>query len=446
MTYAFNEIERDTAPAPTQCTARMQVFVVAPSEEIGTAVANSMAEDPMVDVHLTLGSLASLVLTGGLDWTACDFLIFHADGDVATTLAAIHCLKGKPDVGMHCIAMVDGPVREEVQARLMAAGVASVLSVPQRTAPDAPEVPSAPQRAAVRSRLHLTEPLAGAAGSAPDVAARVAPVLPAPGVSDGPAVGEDGVTTDRTGRITTVLRARGGAGASTLAVNLALEIVQSGEPRVALVDLDIQNGSVATLLDMADSGAMTALMRDGALPDAAFLDRAMVRHDSGIDVLSAPDIFVPMTALTPDMVAALMDALQQRYDRVIVDMPQAMLDWIEPVFERAAQALIVTDTSVPSIKRTRRLMDVLNEEHMTLTVEVVINKEKRPLLLTDSQKEAARLLGRRLDHWIPEDAARARKALDAGVPFQIGAARSKPARAVAGLRKALFPAKQSEDL
>jgi Flp pilus assembly CpaE family ATPase len=330
----------------------------------------------------------------------------------------------KPGIHMHCVAMIDGAVEPETEARLMSAGVSSVLPVPPLAAA-APMVAQMPD-----CRLHLSDPPVARhdsqIGAAPVAAvqstAAVAPELPATGA---------------TGKLTAVLRARGGAGASTVAVNLGLSCAAAGGS-IVLVDLDVQNGSVGVLLDVVDSADMTTLLRNGALPDAGFLDSALARHSSGLDVLAAPDTFVPLTALSAEMVAAFMDHLQARYDHVIVDMPQSMIDWVEPLFERASLALIVTDTSVPSIKRTRRLIDVLGEEHMTLAVQVVINKEKRPLMLSESQKEAARLLGRRLEHWIPADDRAARRALDCGVPVLMGAPRSGPARAIDALGKTLF--------
>ncbi|MFZ5964422.1 AAA family ATPase [Thalassococcus sp. BH17M4-6] len=429
MTYAYSDIERASHDHVADPAERMQIGVVAADDAMLARMTKTMQDDATVAVQPIPGTLAQLLLGGDADWPSLDFLVFHADPDDASVLAAVHCLLSKPDVRLHAIAMTDGAPDPAFKAQLQSAGVAEVLPVPQGSPP--------PPRVDTGPRLHLSLPDADPVIAAP----APVPAQEAPAATDKT---EAPVPTG-TGRITTVLRARGGAGASTVAVNLALELARTGQDgsRVALVDLDIQNGSVGVLLDLPDSPAVTALLRDGGTPDGAFLDGAMSRHSSGIDVLAAPDIFVPLTALTVPMLEALMDTLQTRYDHVIVDMPQAMLDWIEPVFERASQALIVTDTSVPAIKRSRRLIDVLNDEHMTLTVQVVVNKEKRPLLLSESQKEAAHLLGRRLDHWVPEDIAGARKALDAGVPIILGAPRSRPARAIAGLAKALFPAARS---
>ncbi|WP_372836913.1 AAA family ATPase [Puniceibacterium confluentis] len=496
MTYAFTSINGLAAEPQIAdsgaVAATMQVLILAPDAAFGAMMGASMASDPLVEAHLMVGTLAEAVADNDRDWAACDFVVFHTRVDDDADLEAVRALLARPEVRLHCIAMTDAPVSDAQRATLFEAGVQEVLPAPVRpalslgdfkvtpaasaapvdavqdalpaTAPASDEMPtsrrgaagSEPPRAA---RFHLSLP-ASELGLTDDAAPAPEPALPLPtpdrDVSADPLPAKGGnpapapkaspptalapVLRPGSGRITAVLRARGGSGASTLAVNLAADLARqgSGGPRVALVDLDIQNGSVAILMDLPDSAEVSKLLSIGAMPDDAFLDRAMTRHASGVDVLAAPDVFAPLSAVTPAMMTALVGLLQQRYDQIVFDMPQAMMDWIEPVLDHAATALLVTDTSVPAIKRTRRLIDILGEEHMTLSVQVVVNREKRPLFLSPAQKEAARLLGRDLAHWIPEDAATARKALDSGVPLLMGARRSRTAKAIQSLGKTLF--------
>lgn len=105
------------------------------------------------------------------------------------------------------------------------------------------------------------------------------------------------------GRIVAVAQARGGVGATTIAVNLAHELagrsgfLKKAAPRpVALVDLDLQFGSVGTLLDLEDQDALHQMALEGVLPDKAFLDRVMPRTENGLAVLAAPSKFMPLDA------------------------------------------------------------------------------------------------------------------------------------------------------
>ena len=240
-----------------------------------------------------------------------------------------------------------------------------------------------------------------------------------------------------------MLRARGGAGATTVAVNLAVGLASGKHAaKTALVDLDLQNGSVGLCLDLPESAAMTDFVKGDVRADATFVDTAMQTHASGLDVLTAPDVFAPLTAVSADDIAALIDMLKSRYDHIVLDMPQAVIDWLEPALARADRVLVVTDMSVPSIKRTRRLIDLITEEHMTLPIETVVNFEKRPRFPTQAHKEASRLIGRPLAHWVPDDPRVARRATDMGVPLQIGSKRSAAARAIALLAGSIAASKR----
>ncbi|SFE11188.1 Flp pilus assembly protein, ATPase CpaE [Sulfitobacter brevis] len=283
-----------------------------------------------------------------------------------------------------------------------------------------------------------TPPLAPAAMGIPAPAAT--PRTPRPHHEQGPApLSAATRPASAGGDITVLLRARGGAGATTLAVNLAVaQAKRSGEGKTALVDLDIQNGAVALLLDLPDSAEATRFLRGETATDGTFLDTAMVRHSSGVDVLTAPDVFGPLTSIRPEMVASLIDALKARYDHVILDMPQAVVDWMEPVLSKASRLLVVSDMSLLAIRRTRRLIDLIAEEHMTLPLHVVMNFQKKPVLSSAAQKEATQLIGRPLSYWIPADPKAARRASDTGAPMVLQSKRAAASKAISALGKVIF--------
>jgi len=226
---------------------------------------------------------------------------------------------------------------------------------------------------------------------------------------------------NRKGAVITVARGRGGLGATTLAVNLADllrepqgMLIKSNRHSVALVDLDIQFGNAGSYLDLEDNGAMVEIARSPQAPDAAFLASAVQRHESGLAVLTAPSAAIPLEALDSDRVGALLDVLRTQYDYVVVDLPQALVGWLEAVIARTDLFLVVTDTSVPAIRSTRRLLDLLTEDVPTLHTEIVINRERRPLVMSHAHKIAADALGLPLKHFLAEDSNAARRAVDRG--------------------------------
>ncbi|MDQ2089688.1 AAA family ATPase [Marimonas arenosa] len=225
----------------------------------------------------------------------------------------------------------------------------------------------------------------------------------------------------RMGHVVPVMPVRGGIGATTVAINLADALQQktgmrrkTAAHRVALVDLDIQFGTVANALDLDPSDIFFRMASEQVNLDATFISQSMQQHDSGLDILAAPDRFAPIEALDRAQVDALVGHLQRGYDYVVIDMPRTLVEWIAPILTRAARLLMVTDTTVPSIRQAHRLIEFFSQERLDLPVDMVVNHEKKPMFAARHHVEAQKVLDRPLKYWLPDDPRHARQALDRG--------------------------------
>ena len=242
----------------------------------------------------------------------------------------------------------------------------------------------------------------------------------------------------RQGRIVAVAQARGGIGSSTLAVNLADRLMDRkglrrvARNRVVVVDLDLQFGSVASLLDAKENEALYQMAMDGTVPDGTFLTQALASTPGGLWLLSAPSKFAPLEALTAAQIGALLDGLAKQFDYVVVDLPRSLVHWVTAVLERTHRLMLVTDCAVPSIRQARRLLDLYLENNPALQVEVVMNQEHKPMIKSRHHVEASKLLERPFRHWLPFDPKAARKASDRGLPLSAvgGSALSKAVAAL----------------
>ncbi|MGB8623334.1 MAG: P-loop NTPase, partial [Paracoccaceae bacterium] len=252
------------------------------------------------------------------------------------------------------------------------------------------------------------------------------------------------------GQVIAVAQARGGIGATTVATNLACALVGRStmfrkveRKRVALLDFDLQFGNANVYLDLEDNQGFLDLMRAGEMPDSAFVGGILQRHSSGLDLLCAPKQLVPLTTVRAEVIAALLDLLCADHDYVVVDLPRAMVDWIEPVLQRAARLALVTDTSVPCIRQARRMVDFLREDFMGLPVDFIVNREKKPMIKSDHHREAEKVLQTKLTHWLPDNPRLARAAVDLGRPVVEMKPGSDLAKALTGLAVSVGTAAQT---
>jgi pilus assembly protein CpaE len=249
------------------------------------------------------------------------------------------------------------------------------------------------------------------------------------------------------GKIITIAQSRGGIGATTLAINLADQLMaKTGmfkrlpQFKVALVDLDLQFGTIASSLDIEPSDALYKMAIEGEMPDKVFIEQSLVQHISGLSVLAAPAKYAPIEALRGEQIGRLLDLLRADHELVVVNLPRALVEWMEAVLERTDRLILLTDSSVPSIRQARRLIDVFTAEHLALQIEVVVGHEKKPMIKARHHIEASKVLERPFRHWLPFDPRAARDASDRGVLLSIAAKRSPILKAIKSLAKATLSA------
>lgn len=359
----------------------------------------SLRDIPDVVVERREGSLTEL---NGAAYTLAsrqDIVLFRTEPGEGLDLEALRALNQAPDRHAVFVALTAPDLPLADVRRLMQAGVSEVL--PWTTSPD-------------ELALHLQR-----------WKRQNLPVIYEP--------------PTRRGRVITVAQARGGIGASTLAVNLADRLLNRKglrripQNRVAVIDLDFQFGSIASLLDLKENDAVYALATEATVPDAAFVDQALIGTPQGLWVLPAPTKFVPLEVITSAQIGALIDQLTQQFDYVVIDLPRTLVLWVSAVLERTDRMMLVTDCTVPSVRQARRLMDLYLENNPALQIEVVMSQEHRPLVRRSHHVEASKLLERPFRYWLPFDARAIRKAADRGVPLSAAAGSSQLSKAIAAV-------------
>lgn len=92
------------------------------------------------------------------------------------------------------------------------------------------------------------------------------------------------------GRMIAIAGAKGGVGATTLSVHLALEAAGAGRGRsVCLVDLDLQAGDIGLLLDLTHRRSIGDLLDVAHELSPRVFEDALYVHQSGLRVLLAPE-------------------------------------------------------------------------------------------------------------------------------------------------------------
>lgn len=193
---------------------------------------------------------------------------------------------------------------------------------------------------------------------------------PAPIVAeDAPKSRRGGAGQSRDGVVLAVQGLAGGTGATTLAVNLAWElanIAKKGEtpPKVCLIDLELQSGTVATYLDLPRREAVFELLSDTESMDPESLASAMVGYEDKLQVLTSPTDMVPLELLNSEDIKRLIDTARHDFDYVVIDMPHTLVMWTETVLNAAHVFFALVELDMRSAQNALRVKRLLQSEEM----------------------------------------------------------------------------------
>ncbi|MFI6898222.1 CpaE family protein [Streptomyces sp. NPDC050256] len=194
------------------------------------------------------------------------------------------------------------------------------------------------------------------------------------------------VFTGPGGTVVTVSGAKGGVGATVTAVQLALAAQASGHT-VALVDMDLQSGDIASFLDVQFRRSIVDL---AAISDISprVLSDAVFSHSSGLALLLAPGEGERGEEVSDRAARQIVSALRSRYEIVVIDGGSQMNGANAAAIEMADIALLVTTPDVVAVrgaKRIVRMWDRLQirkaEETTTLVNRYSRNTEIQPPLI-----------------------------------------------------------------
>lgn len=223
---------------------------------------------------------------------------------------------------------------------------------------------------------------------------------------------------EQTAAMTAVINGKGGAGATTLAANLACATAKERKSRTLLVDLDMQFGSLPTYFNLAPSNGLAKALELVENLDAAALQAFVQRTEAGPDLLSSAS--TPL--VLPEDVAgwrleSLLEVLAGAYDEIFLDVPRIIDNVTAPLLEHADRVLIVIQQTIAHIRDTRRLTEMLRDD-VGLPDErflVLVNRYDKKGAVGLSDIRSA--LGGMTLYALPNDYARVADSVNAGIPL-----------------------------
>jgi len=231
----------------------------------------------------------------------------------------------------------------------------------------------------------------------------------------------------QTGRIIAVHGAKGGVGATTLAVNLAVAAHMLTHRRIALVDANLMGGDIGVALNIASDNSIADVVVHLRELDGDLLDDTMVHHHSGVYVLPSPTQLERAEAITGDETASVLSACRAHFDFVVVDTASRLDEHALAALDLADSILLICTPEIASLKNTARFLQLGHELGYGIDkMQLVINRLRShgAISLADIEQH----LRHKMSFGLSSDGVPIIESLNAGEPVVMLRRRSRAAR------------------
>jgi pilus assembly protein CpaE len=239
----------------------------------------------------------------------------------------------------------------------------------------------------------------------------------------------DAALRPRIGKRIAVLGPKGGVGATTVAVNIALLLREHARGAVALFDADFLGGDATIHLDLSPQRTVLDLVPHIDALDARLIDQVMTKHRNGLQVLARPTDPEQADVLTADHVRTILGSLAQMYDEVVIDAALTYDDRMLAVLDLADLYVVTVVPHLGTLRSARHFLQVARtlgypDDRMCF----VLNRAST--LAGLSSDDIATMLGTRSILQIPTGGPELTQAINEGRPLALHQPKSPIGRAL----------------
>ena len=213
-----------------------------------------------------------------------------------------------------------------------------------------------------------------------------------------------------------VIGVRGGVGASTVATSLAWLMGDKAGRSTALLDLDVHFGTGALALDLEPGRGLTDAIENPSRIDGLFIERAMVRANDKLCVLSAEAPINQSMLTDGSAFYQLQEEIRHAFEGTVVDMPRNMMVQFPHLLGDVHVVVVVVEFTLAGTRDAIRILSWLKANAPQARVIVVANRVQTAVQEV-SRKDFEHSIERKVDICLPFDAKAASQSAKLGQPL-----------------------------
>jgi pilus assembly protein CpaE len=191
------------------------------------------------------------------------------------------------------------------------------------------------------------------------------------------------------GRAVAITGVRGGAGATTLATNLAWHFGVAMRRHTVLLDPDLYLGTAAFLLNVTPGPGLRMALETPDRIDTLLAERAAQPAAERLHVLAGEEKLGTQANHASNAASNLLESLRRRYNFIVADVPFAPVPVYRDLLDLVDQRVLVMEPTLAAVRDTLRLLTLPGGARQTQRALVVLNRVGIPGGLTRRQVEDA---------------------------------------------------------
>jgi pilus assembly protein CpaE len=237
------------------------------------------------------------------------------------------------------------------------------------------------------------------------------------------------------GEVYAFIGAKGGVGATTVAVNVATTLAKTSPGNTMLADMHMTCGDAAVLLGVEPRFSAADAFQNMHRLDAAVLKGLVTEAPSGVQLLASSEQPV---AVRPDVAQTrtLIELAATQYAHLVLDVPRTSPEVLDAL-EAAGTIVLVINQELSTVRTAARLSSALQQRYGRERLQLVVNRFDERAEIT--QRDVERVTGLPVSHLFPNQYAAAAASQTAGRPLvlesgsKLSASLKAFTRAMAGL-------------
>ena len=206
------------------------------------------------------------------------------------------------------------------------------------------------------------------------------------------------------GKSISVIGAKGGVGASTIAHNLAWALSENTRVNTALIDLDLSFGTTALDFNHENTQTVTDALLAPDRVDDAVITRLLSKATDRLSLFTAPASVAQVLDIPPHAYTTVINGVRRVMPYVVLDLPHTWNSWLMQTLVASDEVILVCQPDLASLRNGKNMLDTITAERPNdASPRLIINMTGVPKRPEIPVKDFAAAMGIEPDIVLPFD-------------------------------------------